>query len=626
MALAHDIAPPEPPRRWWSRPTTTAGWIGWLTTVDHKRIGILYGVTAFFFLIVGGLEALLIRLQLAGPDLNIIGAETYNQLFTMHATTMIFLAVMPMFAAFSNYMLPLMIGARDVAFPRLNTLGYFTFLAGGILLNSSWFLGGAPNAGWFAYANLTSRQFNPGLGIDFWILGLQILGISSTTGALNFFVTILNMRAPGMTMMRLPIFAWMTLITSVLILLAFPVITIALLLLLLDRMVGTTFFEVASGGMPILWQHLFWVFGHPEVYIIILPGMGVVSEVLPAFSRKPLFGYPIMVFSGAAIGFMGFTVWSHHMFTTGLGPLANAAFALTTMAIAIPTGIKIFNWIGTLWGGSIRLRVPMLYALGFISMFLIGGFSGIMHSAAAADTLQHDSYFVVAHFHYVMIGGALFALLTGITYWFPKVTGHLMSETWGRKIFWLFFAGFNITFFPMHFLGLNGMPRRIYTYSAEMGWQFWNFTATVGAFLLGFSMLLFAIELCRALRYGTPADDDPWDARTLEWTTASPPPIYNFQCLPVVSSLDAFWESKQGANTLSERPEREDHIHLPQSSYFPALCALGLLLAAYGLLYSGALAIVGAGLTIFSIYGWAFEGVGYMNVHPEPLHREETFV
>ena len=353
MAIAHEVAQPRSRRYWWSRPTHTTGWLGWFTTVDHKRIGILYGITAFAFLIVGGVEALLIRLQLAGPDLHIVGAETYNQLFTMHATTMIFLAVMPMFAAFANYMIPLLIGARDVAFPRLNAFGYFTFLAGGILLNSSWFLGGASNAGWFAYANLTSRQFNPGFGVDFWILGLQILGISSTTGALNFFVTILNMRAPGMAMMRLPIFAWMMLITSVLILLAFPVITIALLLLLLDRMVGTTFFEVASGGMPILWQHLFWVFGHPEVYIIILPGMGVISEILPAFSRKPLFGYPLMVFSGAAIGFLGFTVWSHHMFTTGLGPMANAAFALTTMAIAVPTGIKIFNWIGTLWGGSI---------------------------------------------------------------------------------------------------------------------------------------------------------------------------------------------------------------------------------------------------------------------------------
>ena len=431
MALVHPRTPQHPTRRRFSRPTAITGWVSWLTTVDHKRIGILYGVTALVFLLIGGLEALLIRVQLAGPNLHVLTAETYNQLFTMHATTMIFLAVMPLSAAFFNYLIPLMIGARDVAFPRLNAFGYFTFLAGGIVLNSSWFLGGAPNAGWFAYANLTSRQFNPGMGIDFWALGLQILGISSTTGALNMLVTIINMRAPGMTMMRLPVFAWMTLVTSVLILLAFPVITVALLLLMLDRLVGTTFFAVASGGMPILWQHLFWVFGHPEVYILILPAMGIVSEILPTFARQPLFGYPVMVLSGVAIGFMGFTVWSHHMFTTGLGPVANAAFALTTMTIAVPTGVKMFNWLGTLWGGSLRLRTPMLYALGFMALFMIGGFSGIMHAAAAADTQQHDSYFVVAHLHYVLIGGTLFALLAGLTYWFPKVTGRRLARTVG---------------------------------------------------------------------------------------------------------------------------------------------------------------------------------------------------
>ena len=560
---------------------------------------------------------MLIRLQLAGPNLEVIGAETYNQLFTMHATTMIFLAVMPMSAAFFNYMIPLMIGARDVAFPRLNAFGYFTFLAGGIVLNSSWLLGGAPNAGWFGYANLTSKTFNPGLGIDFWILGLQILGISSTTGALNFLVTIINMRAPGMSMMRLPVFAWMTLVTSVLILLAFPVITIALLLLMLDRMVGTTFFAVASGGMPILWQHLFWVFGHPEVYILILPAMGIVSEVLPTFARKPLFGYPVMVFSGAAIGFMGFTVWSHHMFTTGLGPIANAAFSLTTMAIAVPTGIKIFNWIGTLWGGSIRLKVPMLYALGFIAMFMIGGFSGIMHSAAAADAQQQDSYFVVAHLHYVLIGGSLFALLTGITYWFPKVTGRLLDERWGRGVFWLFFLGFNLTFFPMHFLGLNGMPRRIYTYSAEMGWQWWNLVSTVGAFLLGTSLLLFIIVVIRALRHGSPAGNDPWDARTLEWSMSSPPPVYNFRSLPRVTSLDAYWSQKQLPMSTDDDLEDEVGIHMPGPSFYPALCALGIFIGAYGVLYSGLVAIAGVLIAIVSIYGWAFEGVGGAILEPE---------
>jgi cytochrome c oxidase subunit 1 len=524
---------------------------------------------------------------------------------------------MPMSAAFFNYMIPLMIGARDVAFPRLNAFGYFTFLAGGIVLNSSWLLGGAPNAGWFGYANLTSKTFNPGLGIDFWILGLQILGISSTTGALNFLVTIINMRTPGMSMMRLPVFAWMTLVTSVLILLAFPVITIALLLLMLDRMVGTTFFAVASGGMPILWQHLFWVFGHPEVYILILPAMGIVSEVLPTFARKPLFGYPMVVFSGAAIGFMGFSVWSHHMFTTGLGPIANAAFSLTTMAIAVPTGIKIFNWIGTLWGGSLRLKVPMLYALGFIAMFMIGGFSGIMHSAAAADAQQQDSYFVVAHLHYVLIGGSLFALLTGMTYWFPKVTGRLLDERWGRGVFWLFFLGFNATFFPMHFLGLNGMPRRIYTYGAEMGWQLWNLVSTVGAFLLATSLLLFIIVAIRALRHGSPAGHDPWDARTLEWSVSSPPPVYNFRRVPRVTSLDAFWSQKQAPTPPDDQLEEEAGIHMPGPSCYPALCALGILVGAYGVLYSGLVAIAGVLIAIVSIYGWAFEGVGGAILDPE---------
>jgi cytochrome c oxidase subunit 1 len=610
MALVHEDIQPRRQGGRWSRPTATTGWWSWLTTVDHKRIGILYGITALVFLLVGGLEALLIRVQLAGPNLQVIDAETYNQLFTMHATTMIFLAIMPMSVAFANYLIPLMIGARDVAFPRLNAFGYFTFVAGGILLNSSWLLGGAPNAGWVGYANLTSRQFNPGMGIDFWILGLQILGISSTTGALNFLVTIVNLRAPGMGMMRLPVFAWMTLVTSVLILLAFPVITVALLLLLLDRLVGTTFFAVASGGMPILWQHLFWVFGHPEVYIIILPAMGIVSEILPTFARQPLFGYPLVVLSGAAIGFMGFTVWSHHMFTTGLGPIANAAFALTTMAIAVPTGIKIFNWIGTLWGGSIRLYTPMLYALGFIAMFMIGGFSGIMHSAAAADTQQHDSYFVVAHLHYVLIGGTLFALLGGIAYWFPKVTGRRLVESWGTGVFWLFFTGFNLTFFPMHFLGLNGMPRRIYTYGTEMGWALLNAVATIGAFVLAIAVGLFVVLIIHGLRRGQPAGADPWDGRTLEWTMASPPPVYNFRHLPTVHSRDAFWYDKHTPDRVTTAAEETHGIHLPQPSVFPALCSLGLLLAAYGVLFSALLAVGGTILTIVSIYGWALEGVG----------------
>ncbi|HSY53510.1 MAG TPA: cbb3-type cytochrome c oxidase subunit I, partial [Opitutaceae bacterium] len=440
------------------RPTGKTGLISWLTTVDHKRIGFLYGVFALFFFLVGGFEALLIRMQLAVPNNTLLTAQQYNTLFTMHGTTMIFLAVMPLSAAFFNFIMPLQIGARDVAFPRLNAFSLWMFVVGAIILNLGWFMkDGAPNGGWFGYAPLTTKTYIPGHSIDMWVMGIQILGVASIAASLNFIVTIINLRAPGMTMMRLPVFTWMTLFTAFLIVLAFPAITIALVELMMDRLFKTNFFEVSNGGLPILWQHLFWVFGHPEVYILILPAMGIVSEIIPTFARKPLFGYPIVVFSGASIGFLGFAVWSHHMFTTGLGTMATAAFALATMAIAVPTGVKIFNWIGTLWGGHLQMRTPMMFALGFLWMFTIGGLSGIMHAAAPADAQQHDSYFVIAHFHYVLIGGSLFALLAGIHYWFPLMFGRKVSEFWGKLSFWVIFAGFNTTFFPMHFLGLNGM-------------------------------------------------------------------------------------------------------------------------------------------------------------------------
>ncbi|OGL06751.1 MAG: cytochrome c oxidase subunit I, partial [Candidatus Rokubacteria bacterium RIFCSPLOWO2_02_FULL_68_19] len=464
---------------------------GWITTVDHKRIGILYGVTAFVFLLVGGLEALLIRLQLAHPDGAVVSAGTYNELFTMHGTTMVFLAVMPLNAAFFNYIVPLMLGARDVAFPRLNALSYWIFLFGSLFLNASFFVNAAPNAGWFGYANLTAKQFSPGANIDFWVLGLQILGVSSLIAGFNFIVTILNMRAPGMTFMRMPVFVWMTLVTQFLIVLAFPVITVGLILLLFDRFFGTNFYNPAAGGNPLLWQHLFWLFGHPEVYILILPAMGIVSEVLPTFARKPLFGYPVVVYSGMLIGFFGFGVWSHHMFTVGLGAVADSAFAVGTMLIGIPTGVKIFNWIATLWGGRIRLTTALWFALGFIAMFLMGGLSGIMHAAPPVDMQQQDSYFVVAHLHYVLVGGSLFGIFAGLYYWWPKMTGRMLSEPAGRWNFWLMFVGFNVTFFPMHFLGLLGMPRRIYTYAGGLGWDLWNLVSTVGVFILALGILVF---------------------------------------------------------------------------------------------------------------------------------------
>ena len=441
----------------------------WLTTVDHKRIGILYGATAFFFFLLGGIEALIIRIQLARPDNNFISPETYNQLFTMHGTTMIFLAIMPLSSMLFNYLIPLMIGARDVAFPRLNAFSYWVFLLGGLFLNASFLFGAAPDTGWYGYANLTSRQFSAGPNVDFWNMGLQVLGVASLAAAVNFFVTIVNMRAPGMTMMRMPMFVWMSFITQILLLLAFPVIAVALILLMFDRFFGTHFFIPTGGGDPLLWQHFFWVFGHPEVYILILPAFGVVSEVLPVFSRKPLFGYAAMVFSGVFIAFLGFGVWSHHMFTTGMGPLADTFFALSTMLIAIPTGVKIFNWMGTMWFGSLQFKTPMYFAVAFIAMFIIGGLSGVMHASPPADLQQNDTYFIVAHFHYVLFGGSIFALNAGAYYWWPKMFGRMLDERLGKVHFWLMLIGFNLTFFPMHFVGLNGMPRRTYTYPAELG-------------------------------------------------------------------------------------------------------------------------------------------------------------
>src|SRR5512146_2027122 len=477
----------------------------WITTVDHKRIGILYGATAFLFFLLGGLEAEVIRLQLAKPDNKLVTPEFYNQLFTMHGTTMIFLGVMPLSAMFFNYMIPLLIGARDVAFPRLNAFSYWVFLLGGLFLNSSFLFGAAPNAGWFGYANLTSKQFSPGLNVDFWLMGLQILGVASLAAAVNFFVTIINLRAPGMKLMRMPMFVWMSFITQVLLLLAFPVITVALIMLMFDRLFGTHFFVPAGGGDPILWQHLFWIFGHPEVYILILPAFGIVSEVLPVFSRKPLFGYAAMVFSGAFIAFLGFGVWSHHMFSTGMGPIADTVFSLSTMLIAIPTGATIFNWLGTLYGGSIRFTTALLFSVGFIAMFTIGGISGVMHSSAPSDLQQTDTYFVVAHFHYVLFGGSIFGLTSGAYYWWPKMSGKMLDEKLGHLHFWLMLIGFNLTFFPMHFLGLNGMPRRVYTYAAENNFGFWNMIETVGSFILGLSFLVFLVNIWRTMKARVPA-------------------------------------------------------------------------------------------------------------------------
>jgi cytochrome c oxidase subunit 1 len=588
----------------------------WITTVDHKRIGILYGTTAFIFFLLGGIEALLIRIQLGSPENTFLSAERYNELFTMHGTTMIFLAIMPLSAMFFNFMIPLQIGARDVAFPRLNAFSYWVFLAGGLFLNSSWLFGLAPDTGWFGYANLTSTQYSPGLNVDFWMIGLQVLGIASLAAAVNFFVTIVNLRAPGMKLMRMPMFVWMSFITQVLLLLAFPVITVALFLLMFDRFFGTHFFVPSGGGDPILWQHLFWIFGHPEVYILILPAFGIISEVLPVFSRKPLFGYAAMVFSGVFIAFLGFGVWAHHMFATGMGPIADAFFALSTMLIAIPTGVKIFNWMGTMWGGSLQFRTPMYFAIGFIAMFIIGGLSGVMHASPPADLQQTDTYFVVAHFHYVLFGGSIFGLTAGAYYWWPKMFGRMLNESLGKVHFWLMLIGFNLTFFPMHFLGLNGMPRRTYTYPKGLGFETLNQIETAGSFLLAVAFLVFLVNVFQSWRKPRNAPADPWNGATLEWSIPSPPQEFNFAEIPVVHGRDAFWEMKRERRGPLPEPARVSGrgIHMPNPSYWPVVAAIGVLAVLLSLMFLphfGPLGVVvAAGVLFLGVFKWAFEPAG----------------
>ena len=447
------------------RPVAATGWRAWVFTVDHKKLGLMYGATAMFFFIVGGVEALLIRLQLAAPNGKVLNADLYNQMFTMHATTMVFLFVMPMAAAFANYFIPLQIGARDVAFPRINALSFWLLLFSGIFINLSWFLGGAADGGWFMYAPNSGPVFSPTHGIDFWAYGLQIAGIASLTGAINLIVTVLNMRAPGMSLMKMPIFTWMMTVVQFLLLFAVPVITVALFLLSFQRSFGARFFDVAAGADPLLWQHLFWIFGHPEVYILVLPSFGIVSEVLPVFSRKPLFGYPFVVFSGAAIGFVGWGVWAHHMFASGLGPVSVAVFSLTTMAIAVPTGVKIINWTLTMWGGKLVFTTAMKFSIGLIVLFTVGGLSGVTHSVAPSDTQQTDTYYIVAHFHYVLFGGAVLGIFSGFYYWWPKMFGKMLNEKLGGWNFWLMVIGMNLTFGPMHILGLQGQPRRMYQWT-----------------------------------------------------------------------------------------------------------------------------------------------------------------
>ncbi len=556
----------------------------WLTTVDHKKIAILYLVAGGFFFLLGGIEALLMRLQLISPENTLIGAATFNQLLTMHGTTMIFLAAMPIIFSLMNAVIPLQIGARDVAFPFVNALGFWLFFFGGLLLNTSWFFGGAPDAGWTSYPTLANNEFS-GHGIDFYVLGLQIAGLGTLIGGINFLVTIINMRAPGMTFMRMPLFTWSSFVTSALILFAFPAITVSLVLLMFDRLFGANFFNVNAGGNVVIWEHLFWIFGHPEVYILILPAFGVISEVVATFSKKRLFGYSSMVFATVLIGFLGFMVWVHHMFTVGLGPIANTLFGLATMLIAVPTGIKIFNWLLTMWGGQIRFTTANLWAIGFIPTFVIGGMTGVMLSIPPTDFQYHDSYFVVAHFHYVIVGGMAFGLFAGLYYWWPKMFGKTLSETIGKWNFWLFFIGFHLTFFPQHFLGLMGMQRRVFTYLAGQGLDTGNLISTIGTIIMTVGTLMFLVNIFVTAASKKQAPADPWDARTLEWTIPSPPPEYNFAQTPLVRGLDALWVEKMAGNKGMTYAEPLGSIHMPSPSFLPFMMSLGLFIAGYGFMY-----------------------------------------
>ncbi|THF78083.1 cytochrome c oxidase subunit I [Cohnella fermenti] len=566
----------------------------WLTTVDHKKIGILYLLAGALFFLIGGLEAILIRIQLLKPQLAVVGADTFNELITMHGTTMIFLAAMPMLFAMMNAVIPLQIGARDVAFPFLNALGFWTFFFGGLLLNISWFAGSVPDAGWTSYVPLASPTYNSGHGVDYYVLGLQIAGIGTLLGGINFMATIINMRAPGLSFMRLPMFTWAIFITSALIVFAFPVLTVGLVALMFDRLFQANFFETANGGSTVLWEHVFWVFGHPEVYILILPAFGIISEVVSTFSRKRLFGYSSMVFATILIAFLGFMVWAHHMFTTGLGPVANGLFSIATMLIAIPTGVKIFNWLFTLWGGSIRFTTAALFGIGFIPTFTMGGVTGVMLAVAPADYQYHDTYFVVAHFHYVIVGGLINGIFAGLFYWWPKMFGRTLNETLGKWFFWTFYIGFHMTFFVQHFLGLIGMPRRVWTYLPNQGFDTMNFISTIGAFLMGIGTIMLIVNVIITSFKPKNATNDPWeDGRSLEWTIPSPPPEYNFKQIPLVRGYDAWWKEKMEGHKEMTPSEPVGPIHMPSPSFLPLIMSIGLFIAGFGFMYDKLFVAIG---------------------------------
>ena len=523
----------------------------WIVTVDHKKLGLMYLCYGLLFLVVGGVEATAMRIQLALPNNHFVSPQTFNQLFTMHGTTMIFFSAMPIVFGIAVYLVPLMVGARDMAFPRLNAWGFWMSALGGIILYFSWVggsglygAGGAPDVGWFAYAPLTSPAFSVGHSTDYWIIGIFVSGFGSIATAVNIITTIFCLRCPGMTLNRMPLLAWLNLVMAVQVLLAVSPLTAAQVMLMIDRYLGGHFFDTQAGGSAVLWMHFFWIFGHPEVYVLVLPVFGILSEIVPVFSRKPIFGYSIMVVATLAIGFISLSVWAHHMFTVGMTSYANAFFVASTAAIAVPTGIKIFNWLGTMWGGKIIFKVPMLFAVAAVCQMLIAGLTGIMLSAAPFDWQLGNSYFVVAHFHYVIVGVIVFGVFAAIYYWYPKVTGRMLSETLGRWHFWLFLIGFHLTFDFMHVPGLLGMPRRIYTYDTGRGWDNWNLIVSIGVAFQALAILLWVVNVFRSYYKGEVAGNDPWNAWTLEWSTTSPPPDYNFRTIPVVRSARPLWDLK----------------------------------------------------------------------------------
>ena len=620
---------------------------GFLTTVDHKRIGVRYLVTVVVFLMLAGLQALVMRAQLAAPGQDLVSPEVYNQLMTMHGTTMLFLMNTPVWAGFGNYFLPLQIGTRDMAFPRLNALSYWIFLFSGIFMYSSFFVGAIPDGGWFAYVPFTSVEFSPGVNLDFYALGVIFVGISTTVGAINFLVTTFKMRAPGMTVSRIPIFVWGIVVMSFMILFAVPSITLSQVLLEIDRIFGFSFYDPGAGGEPLLYQHLFWIWGHPEVYIVFIPAMGLISMVIQTFSRTRLAAYLLAVTALVAIGFISFGVWAHHMFATGLGLLALSFFSAASFLVAIPSGVQFASWIATLWKGRPRFTTPMLWALGTMVIFLLGGVTGVMFAVIPFDHVAHDSYFVVAHFHYTLNGGSVFPIFAGLYYWMPKMTGRMYHEGVGRWSFWLSFIGFNVAFFPMHILGLLGMPRRVYTFADGLGWNSYNLVSTLGAFLLGFGFLLAVGNFVWCRFRGEPVGANPWGADSLEWATSSPPDDYNFLQIPTVTSLNPLWDQvhregaedeprHEDASAVLLPPEgeeehytlatggldaaREKVMPMPEPSYWPFVVAVAATVFFYALLIENFwMGVLGVGMLAVAVVGWLWP-----NWDPEEVHLADV--